>query len=158
MYLSEGQQTPACLVQLLLIRAGIHPNPGPTPGTSHICPTCHKEVTWKSESVRCSLCNLWCHLRQKNNCSQIKESQYNINYVCPSCHMSSQQTAQPTPTNQHTHTQTIPSPPLPHHPHHPQADLQQTTDKSQRDYNLKILQFNCNGISGKITEIINCMI
>ena len=93
----------------------------------------------------------------KNNCSQIKESQYNINYVCPSCHMSSQQTAQPTPTNQHTHTQTIPSPPLPHHPHHPQADLQQTTDKSQRDYNLKILQFNCNGISGKITEIISWM-
>ena len=81
-FLSKGQPLPASLVRILLLRAGIHPNPGPTPGPTNVCPVCQLQVTWRSKSVRCSKCSSWCHLRLKNNCSQIKEAQYRPDYTC----------------------------------------------------------------------------
>ena len=179
---------PACLVQILLLRAGIHPNPGPTPGSQHVCPVCQKLVNERFTSVRCSSCHLWCHLRQKNNCSQLKSyREYKSNYICPVCKESNQTTSQPSqpkPTSQ-----TKPSQPtqaqvniqtkVPAHintkvPNQPQTDvpdrpltnvlesqtkpnLDFSQDQPDRKYNLKILQLNCNGIKGKIDEILSWM-
>ena len=69
MFLTEDQHIPACLVRILLLRAGIHPNPG---SQIHTCPVCQKRVFNHTRSVRCSKCLGWCHPRQKNNCSPLK--------------------------------------------------------------------------------------
>ena len=94
-------------------------------------------------------------MRLKNNCSGLKsEKEYSPNYICQTC------TSQPSPQ--------VPDPPNPSQPNQqvpdPQTNQQnqappqpQSADTNQRKFNLKILQFNCNGIKGKISEILNWM-
>ena len=72
---------PACLVKQLLIRAGIESNPGP-----YICPVCAVRLHANTTSVKCNKCNEWVHLRQKNNCSDLKSRKnYSPNFICRSC-------------------------------------------------------------------------
>ena len=105
MFLTEDQHIPACLVRILLLRAGIHPNPG---SQIHTCPVCQKRVFNHTRSVRCSKCLGWCHLRQKNNCSPLKsDKEYSQNFTCLICTSQPSQSlpiqqSQPTPPSQQT--------------------------------------------------------
>ena len=93
--------------------AGVEPNPGPI----YLCPICNLKVTWQNKSVLCSKCKAWCHFRQKNNCSGLKNLRdYDENWCCPKC-------SAPAPEPE-------------------------TISK------IKILQFNCNGLRNKISEIL----
>ena len=59
---------PASLIKILLLMAGIEPNPGPT---NPNCPVCKKIVNWKTKSVFCTKCKAWCHVIN-DNCSGLK--------------------------------------------------------------------------------------
>ena len=74
------QHLPATLIRLLLQRAGIESNPGPTQWP---CSTCKKSAA--HNSVRCSGCTNWVHLAKK--CSQLNAiSDYApATYICPAC-------------------------------------------------------------------------
>ena len=125
----------AGLVRILLLRAGIEQNPGP----DYICPVCNVKLKKNSSSVKCSSCNEWVHFRKLNNCSSltsIKKYDYNT-YVCTTCK-----------------NDPLPNPPSPPSspPHTPPP---QRTPLNNTDYNLKILQWNCNGIKSKIQELIS---
>ena len=86
-FFTKDQAKSASLVRLLLLMAGIEPNPGPTPGNKFYCPVCKILLLKKnSSSVRCNECKQWCHFRKINNCSNLKSiKQYTPNYICPSC-------------------------------------------------------------------------
>ena len=85
---------PAGLVQILLLRAGIETNPGPTPGRGWICCVCNLEINEKIHaSVRCNKCHNWCHFRKsKNNCSLLKNlgSKSQSKFICQKCNNESQ--------------------------------------------------------------------
>ena len=61
---TKEKATPACLIWLLLIRAGIEQNPGPI----WTCPICTKRII--SVCVECSFCKNWLHVK----CSGFKTS------------------------------------------------------------------------------------
>ena len=103
-----------------------------------MCCVCNNNINTNFPSVKCNKCNRWCHFRKNKdtNCSQLKSfKEYSLLFTCSTC---CQTTHNPTPTSN-------PNPP-PNHP--PQID-------KQKEYDLKILQFNCNGIKGKFDEIRN---
>ena len=91
----------AGLINMLLLRAGIHPNPGPTPGaTVYFCCVCQKRLSEQFSSVQCSKCKQWCHLRKDKAKDCIKLGnikKYKSNYICPTCNNQPSPT-QPTPT------------------------------------------------------------
>ena len=63
--------------------AGIESNPGPD-----FCAVCTAKVTWTSNSVKCSKCKLWCHVRKSNNtnCSELVNfGDYTPQWCCPKC-------------------------------------------------------------------------
>ena len=73
---------PAGLVKILLLMAGIEPNPGPV----YICPVCLVKLKTNSTSVQCNNCLEWVHHRRQNNCSElISTKDYDKSYICPSC-------------------------------------------------------------------------
>ena len=51
----------------LLLREGVHPNPGPS---SFPCGRCSRQVTFRGFSVRCSSCLLWFH----QSCTSLSKS------------------------------------------------------------------------------------
>ena len=120
------QHLPAPLVKLLLLMAGVESNPGPV---DWFCPVCTFIINdRKCKSVQCSKCKLYVHLRTKNNCSKLPIKKLTKAYpkdiwLCSKCEALSV----PPPT---------PSPPPP-----------------SAINNIKILQFNINGICGKLTEL-----
>ena len=168
-FLTKDQPMPANLIRILLLRAGIHPNPGPIPGSNiYNCPICQKRVYEHTKSVRCSSCLQWCHLRQKNNCSQLKSyNQYQPNYKCQICrgllqtsqpvpapvpdpipvpvHQPATQPSQPVFQNQSRLTRPMPTPPNTPPPGQPANQPEVLPSKK---YNLKVLQLNCNCIKG----------
>ena len=112
-FLTTEQITPAELLRILLIRAGIETNPG----SRWNCCICRKPLS-KQGSVRCSKCGKYAHYK----CTPFSNASHvSYNRSCAQC------------TNH-------PPPPPPTHPTQQQACLQ-------------LLQFNCNGISGKKEEI-----
>ena len=144
----------AGLVKLLLLKAGIEPNPGPI----YICPVCNVELRRNSRSVQCCRCSEWIHFRSQNNCSNLKSTTKkdynNKTYICPKC-LNDPLTL---PTNASTPTQHSPSsqaPSQPAHPPPPSSHHQLTLDNDNLDYDLKILQWNCNGIKSKNNELIS---
>ena len=66
-FFKTDQHTPAGLVRILLFRAGIELNPGPT--VKYVCPICKSTLRSNSKSVQCSACSEWIHVRKLNNCS-----------------------------------------------------------------------------------------
>ena len=144
----------AGLVKLLLLKAGIEPNPGPI----YICPVCNVELRRNSRSVQCCRCSEWIHFSSQNNCSNLKSTTKkdynNKTYICPKC-LNDPLTL---PTNASTPTQHSPSsqaPSQPAHPPPPSSHHQLTLDNDNLDYDLKILQWNCNGIKSKNNELIS---
>ncbi len=74
-FVIKDQLPPAGLVRILLLIAGIEPNPGPIPGW--ICSLCNQQINERTQTlVKCNKCNNWFHLRKnkETNCSQLKWS------------------------------------------------------------------------------------
>ena len=139
-----NQTMPASLIKILLIRAGIESNPGPI---TYSCPVCKSNLSRNATSVQCNRCQEWVHFRKSNNCSELPSLKtYNKNYICPAC----LNDPLPThfPSNTYTSNSRPPSPPPPP----PNTPLPPTID-NDREYDLKILQWNCNGIQNKISEL-----
>jgi hypothetical protein len=144
---------PAGLVKLLLLKAGIEPNPGPI----YICPVCNVELRRNSRSVQCCKCLEWIHFRSQNNCSNLKSTtkkDYDKNtYVCPSCLNDPLTLPNNIPTTT-TQPSTIHQPstnPQPSTPRQPRLNL----NNDNIDYKLNILQWNCNGIKTKTSDLIS---
>ena len=111
-FLTTEQITPAELLRILLIRAGIETNPGPR---WNCC--IYRKPLNKQGSVRCSKCRKYAHYK----CTPFSNASHvSYNWSCTQC------------TN-------LPPPPRLH--------------PTQQQPCLRLLQFNCNGISGKKEEI-----
>ena len=134
---------PAGLVKILLLMAGIESNPGP-----YICPVCLVKLRSNTRSVKCTKCLQWLHQRKLNNCSGLVNlKDYNKFYICPDC--LHDPLPDPTPA-----ISPQPSPPATNYPP-PSPPQQQQNNNNNRSYDLKILQWNCNGIKSKLTELSN---
>jgi hypothetical protein len=100
------------------------------PGPSDPCAVCNLPVTWHTGSVLCNKCHKYCHVRKKNNCSGLqKYSSWNKSYQCSKC-----------------------NPPMPL-----KDILTKHIPEPKKEADFKILQFNCNGLSSKLPEILNFM-
>ena len=132
---------PAGLVKILLLMAGIEPNPGPV----YICPVCLVKLKTNSTSVQCNYCLKWVHHRRQNNCSELTSTkEYDKSYKCPSCRSNPTFTsaALPQPVinptkNKYTKnpaSQQPPSPPLPPPPLTPPTCPKTTLKLSRRSY------------------------
>ena len=88
-FVIKDQLPPAGLVRMLLLIAGIEPNPGPIPGREWICSVCNQQINERTQtSVKCNKCNNWCHLckNKETNCSQFKSIRnYSLVFQCPKC-------------------------------------------------------------------------
>ena len=137
----------AGLVRILLLMAGIEPNPGP----DYFCPVCLVKLRKNTRSVQCSKCTKWVHYRTINNCSNLKSiKHYNQQtYVCPAC-LNDPLTCSP-PTSPAPPASSAPSQSSPSQPS--SQNQSSTRPQDNRDYNLKIMQWNCNGINSKMTEL-----
>ena len=145
----------AHLINMLLIRAGIHPNPGPIPGTAAFyCCVCQNLLSEKFNSVQCSKCKNWCHIRKDKtkDCSKLVNiRKYKPDFICPTC-INNITTPQSPPTTPQQPTQ--PSTPVASGVQGPPTSTPAGGDGvTTRRHNIKILQFTCNGIRNKITEI-----
>ena len=77
---TPDQPLSAALVRLLLLRAGVEPNPGPLRWP---CTSCGKSAMY--DSVECSRCRNWVH--RETTCSNLVNlADYTpASYICPSC-------------------------------------------------------------------------
>ena len=147
----------ACLIKLLLLRAGIEPNPGP-----YICPVCNIRLSGNSRSVRCNKCEEWVHWRKtKNNCSDLTYTKdYDASFTCRSCkfdplpNLPSHTQVPHTSTSKPSHTSTT-KPPNTSTPTTIPSPQQSNQQPDELKYDMKILQWNCNGIRNKLTELAN---
>ncbi|KAI5731922.1 hypothetical protein M8J77_018439 [Diaphorina citri] len=79
----EEQHMPALLLRILLTRAGIETNPGPT----WFCTVCKQPILRNVTSVLCNNCNDWCHLK----CSTLKSHKdWHRHFVAPCCCVNNQ--------------------------------------------------------------------
>ena len=134
--MTKNNSYPAGLIRLLLIRAGIEQNPGPW-----YCPICNKATT--PTSVECSKCHKWLHIK----CSGFKTSKDRLKYKIwhgPCCNSSTNPPAASTP----------PPPPTPTTPPSPPPQQFQPPDEENSD-NLRLLQYNINGIASKLDELLH---
>ena len=121
------QSIPACLLQKLLLMAGIEKNPGPR---SWFCTICQRLLRRGVYSVRCNSCNNWCHLTP---CSGlVRSDQWSLSFIAPCCHTT-------TASAQTSVIPTVPPPSL----------------DSDTDFN--ILQLNINGLALKRAELLAYM-
>ena len=72
--------SPASLLSLLLFMAGIELNPGPK---IWICSVCNKQIRKTHASVRCNICNNWCHFLACSGLSDL--GSYNNTFVASCC-------------------------------------------------------------------------
>ena len=158
---------PAGLVKILLLRAGIEQNPGPK--TIYICPVCQVKLWHNSTSVQCNKCLQWVHCRRLNNCSELKNTkEHDASYTCSSCKNKPTtpllQSSPPTPPFRTPSPPTSPpqsQPPTPSLPQHQSPPVPPhfnppppvSNPPPNYDYEMNILQWNCNGIGNKTTEL-----
>ena len=130
---------PACLIRRLLLIAGIEPNPGPPTWS---CAVCSQNCPRGRAAVMCNGCKQWCHFRKNNNCSDLtKLKDWSALYTCRKC-----KTAQAVPL------MNVPLPNL-------FARTSTAQDGSSTSCTkLRVLQFNCNGLSGKCDELIDWLL
>ena len=136
----------AGLINLLLLMAGIESNPGP-----YFCPVCLVKLKSNSTSVQCNKCLEWVHLRRQNNCSELKSRKdYSKFYICSTC----LHDPLPNPSNPSLLSSLSPSNP-PANSAPPPSNRNKPHNNDDRVYNLNILQWNCNGIRNKTSELSN---
>ncbi|XP_065363210.1 uncharacterized protein LOC135956600 [Calliphora vicina] len=142
----------ALLLRILLVRAGVEVNPGPW-----FCTVCQNLLHHMSTQLRCNSCLGWCHLR---NCSGLNhEREWSENYVAPFCQRGSSSASSASSSSSYA------TPP----PSPPQSQQRQQVQQQQqpppltpsiavrRPGVISILQLNCNGLQGKISEITRFM-
>ena len=148
---------PASLLRLLLIRAGIEQNPGPWN-----CNICQKRLN--PTSVQCSTCNNWLHIK----CSGLDNSRQRskkTTWTGPCCTNNSVPPANKSPSQRRQRPRDQPpsrparvnapppaSPPV--SPTPPHSTITSSTLPYDPEKELKILQYNINGISNKIDETL----
>ena len=159
-FVIKDQLPPAGLVRMLLLITGIEPNPGPIPGQGWICSVCNQQINERTQtSVKCNKCNNWCHLRKnkETNCSQLKSIRnYSLVFKCPTCCDSNNTTnKQPNTTSvcdsNNTTSQQPTTTTTSQQPTYQQSESKE--NNQPKNYDLKILQLNCNGIRNKSTEL-----
>ncbi|KAF2357383.1 Reverse transcriptase domain [Trinorchestia longiramus] len=126
----------------LLLRGGVHPNPGPQ--SSHPpafpCSVCSCRVTEGGVSFLCTSCHHWVHRR----CSRLASvAAYTPPWSCPSCSGLTQASAP-------RKTRDLSPPRSP--PHHPQHHLSPSPPDS-----FPLLQYNCNGLQHSSSELTHFM-
>ena len=88
-FVIKDQLPLAGMVRMLLLIAGIEPNPGPIPGRGWVCSVCNQQINERTQTtVKCNKCNNWCHLckNKETNCSQLKSIRnYSLFFQCPTC-------------------------------------------------------------------------
>ena len=78
--LSAHRPPSSLTIRVLLLRGGIHPNPGPP--CTYPCSVCSRRVTWAGVSYKCTQCQLWVH----KSCSGLsRTSEYSPSWICPAC-------------------------------------------------------------------------
>uniref|UniRef100_A0A8D8QYK6 Uncharacterized protein n=1 Tax=Cacopsylla melanoneura TaxID=428564 RepID=A0A8D8QYK6_9HEMI len=139
------EHLPARLLQLLLQMAGVERNPGPT--TTWICSVCNQPLHCNITSVKCNGCSNWCHMRRCTNLTSHRNWSSTFKANCCSNTNSPTSHVQRTnpPSNISSQSQLV-------NTHFNFAQIQRT---SQDIASFKILQFNCNGLTRKLDEIIN---
>ena len=148
--------SPASLLSLLLFMAGIELNPGPK---IWICSVCNKQIRKTHASVRCNICNNWCHFLACSGLSDL--GSYNNTFVASCClgaASSSSSVSDSSPfaspiasSHSSSHYNTpISSPHL--SPPRLQSDIMSISPESFR-----VLQWNCNGLRNKLPEITDFM-
>lgn len=132
------QVIPATLLQKLLQIAGIEQNPGPD---TWLCSVCNIVLRRNVTSVQCNGCQKWCHLRKCTNLQSHREWSSQFEAACcfrnPTSLVNSSSTNNILVNNTNLVNQIQ------------QDDFQPAV--------IKILQFNCNGITNKIDEIVKFM-
>ena len=146
--MTKSKTSPACLIRLLLIRAGVEQNPGPW-----FCSLCSKKLT--SYSVQCSKCNNWLHIK----CSGITSKQRAKlkTWFGPCCTSHQPPARPPNPSTSPPPPNTPPPPPPnnpPPPPPNPPPPNQQNNNNST---NVNTLQYNINGIMNKCEELLHYM-
>ena len=148
--MTKEQILPASLLWLLLFRAGIEKNPGPWP-----CNICKKNLA--TTSVQCSSCSNWMHIK----CSSFKTSRERSKlktWTGPCCiTVKSPKSYHPQKRDPPPARRPPPSPPPPPPPQYPPPQPQHTFPQQSDDKAFKILQYNINGLSGKIDELLHYM-
>ena len=125
-----------------MVRAGIEVYPGPL---VYSCPVCSRTISERKPSVQCFGCGEWLHI----GCSGLKNSrerQRRPQWTGPCC------AEQIGTTASDTHQVSSPCPRTGKRAG--KTNQNKVTNSTQILENLTILQFNANGISGKIDEII----
>ena len=120
--------------------AGIESNPGPGPWP---CSVCKANIKVRCESsVQCSSCHCWLHFKC-SSLPSLRDRRQSPLWTGPCCNhtVSSITPAQPTPA--------IPAPVFSLHPRAPSTPPAQTI--------INLLQFNCNGLTGKLLDVIRYM-
>ena len=155
--LTKEQILPASLLRLLLIRAGIEQNPGPWN-----CNICQKRLN--PTSVQCSTCNNWLHIK----CSGLDNSRQRskkTTWTGPCCTNNSVPPANKSPSHRRqrprdqppsrpVRANTPPPAPPPVSPTPSHSTITSSTLPYDPEKELKILQYNINGISNKIDETL----
>ena len=193
---TPGQLPSAQLIRILLLRAGIEQNPGPTPW---FCGGCTSRIYRYHQSVECVQCLAWLHFRKtRNNCSglPVLTNRTARGYVCPTCRGPQTSTAANTPlalpaltarpAGMARPTSLVPSllaVPVSSAMQAPSAGLALLAQRDRRSVrrlptlrnvqpsnqpipsvlvdssststspSLNILQFNCNGLLGRLEEL-----
>ncbi len=175
--MTKNKKLPAGLIRLLLLIAGIEQNPGPW-----FCPVCTKHIG--STSVQCSTCLAWLHVKCSSLKTSKERKKYD-NWTGPCCKTTTippiSRTPPPLlisnkpppisistklppisistklPRNKHSFHPPTPLNPPPPPPHNPPPPQQQPNLLPNSGYNSRILQYNINGIIGKIDELLHYM-
>lgn len=121
--------------------AGVERNPGPT--HPWICSVCNQPLHRNITSVKCNSCSSWCHLRRCTNLPS--HSSWSTSFIANCCSNSNTSLASFSNASP-SHTQRL----------NPPSNISSQTlhvhNVNITDF--KILQFNCNGLSQKLDEIL----
>ncbi|XP_059220243.1 uncharacterized protein LOC131995533 [Stomoxys calcitrans] len=137
---------------MLLVRAGIEKNPGPW-----FCSVCQNRLHHRSVSVRCNRCLEWVHFRSCSGLTSLREYSH-TGYVARCCANIASSGSQASPSSPSASSSsdyvTPPTSPVRQfmQRQHPSPTIARPVSG-----NVSFLQLNCNGLRGKIDEIVDFM-
>ena len=158
-FLGMEHLLPAGLLQILLIRAGIEPNPGPR--NVWICAVCQRERFDKTKRgkgwVPCAKCGCWVHA----NCAGINPKDWQAAFIAPCCRAQPQPAVPqpapmpPTSPNAPIQPQPVPTPAQPAPNRRPPLLPNPMVQVVSIEQSFKILQLNINGLGSKLAELMD---
>ncbi|XP_059220579.1 uncharacterized protein LOC131995697 [Stomoxys calcitrans] len=145
-----GRHIPECLLRTLLVRAGIEKNPGPW-----FCSVFQNRLHHRSVSVRRNRCMEWVHFRSCSGLTSLREYSH-TGYVARCCANIASSGSQASPSASSSSDYVTPPPSTPVRQfiqrQHPSPTIARPMPGSA-----SFLQLNCNGLRGKIDEIVDFM-